>query len=103
MPPSKMRSVPLATIAEHLDAMLRTAEVSDYPNALNGVQVENTAPVHRVAVAVDASLQTIQGAITANANLLIVHHGLFWSGVQPLRGRMYDRLRRLITNDIAVY
>jgi len=33
----------------------------------------------------------------------VVHHGLFWSGVQPLRGRFYERYRRLITNDLAVY
>jgi dinuclear metal center YbgI/SA1388 family protein len=52
---------------------------------------------------VDASLRTIQGAIDAGANLLIVHHGLFWSGAQPLRGRQYERMRRLITNDVAVY
>jgi dinuclear metal center YbgI/SA1388 family protein len=59
--------------------------------------------VHRVAVAVDASLQTIQGAIDAQANLLVVHHGLFWSGAQPLTGRIYERFRRLFKHDIAVY
>lgn len=94
---------PLATIAQHLDTVLRTAQIPDYSGALNGVQVENVGPVHRCAVAVDASLRTIQGAIDAGANLLIVHHGLFWSGVQPLRGRQYERMRRLITNDVAVY
>jgi len=99
----KEPGVPLAEIAAHLDTVLRTSEIPDYPGALNGVQVENTDPVHRVAVAVDASLQTIQGAIDDGANLLIVHHGLFWAGTQPLRGRIYDRFRRLITNDIAVY
>ena len=93
----------LADIAAHLDSMLRTAEVPDYPGALNGVQVENSGSISRVAVAVDASLQTIQGAIDARANLLVVHHGLFWAGAQPLRGRVYDRFRHLITNDIAVY
>src|SRR5690242_3024274 len=93
----------LSTIARHLDTVLRTAEVPDYPGAQNGIQVEHVGPVRRCAVAVDASLRTIQGAIDADANLLIVHHGLFWSGVQPLRGRHYERIRRLITNDIAVY
>ena len=96
-------SAPLATIAEHLDLVLRTAELPDYPGALNGIQVEHVGPVQRCAVAVDASLRTIQGAIDAGANLLIVHHGLFWSGAQPLRGRQYDRIRRLIANDVAVY
>lgn len=94
---------PLTEIAQHLDSVLRTADVPDYSGALNGIQVEHTGPVHRCAVAVDASLRTIQGAIDAGANLLIVHHGLFWSGAQPLRGRYYERVRQLITNDVAVY
>lgn len=96
-------TVPLDTIARHLDALLRTDEVPDYPGALNGVQVEHLGPVRRCAVAVDASLRTIQGAIDAGANLLIVHHGLFWSGTQPLRGRYLERVRRLLAHDIAVY
>jgi dinuclear metal center YbgI/SA1388 family protein len=103
MPPSTPPLVPLATIAKHLDGILRTAEVPDYPGAVNGIQVEHVGPVHRCAVAVDASLPTIQGAIEAGANLLVVHHGLFWSGAQPLRGRFYERMRRLITHDVAVY
>ena len=93
----------LASIAHHLDTLLRTAEIPDYPGALNGVQVEHTGPVRQVAVAVDASLRTIQGAIDAGANLLIVHHGLFWSGVQPLRGRHFERIRQLVAHDVAVY
>ncbi len=98
-----MPSAPLAAITAHLDALLRTSEVPDYPGALNGLQVECRAPITRVAVAVDASLQTIQGALDAGANLLVVHHGLFWSGVQALRGNTYERFRRLLANDIAVY
>ncbi|MEP6618075.1 MAG: Nif3-like dinuclear metal center hexameric protein [bacterium] len=95
--------IALASVAEHLDRLLNTANVPDYPGALNGVQVEHVGPVSRVAVSVDASLQTIEGAADAGANLLIVHHGLFWSGLQPLRGRLYQRYQRLFANDIAVY
>ncbi|MDQ2667660.1 MAG: Nif3-like dinuclear metal center hexameric protein [Gemmatimonadota bacterium] len=98
-----MPSVALTVIAEHLDGLLRTSEVVDYPGAMNGIQVENSSAVTRVAVAVDASLLTIQGTIDAGANLLIVHHGLFWSGAQALRGNAYRRIRQLIRNDIAVY
>ncbi|NUO37651.1 MAG: Nif3-like dinuclear metal center hexameric protein [Gemmatimonadaceae bacterium] len=90
-------------MAEHLDAVLRTAEVPDYPGAMNGIQVEHLGPVTRCAVAVDASMRTIEGAVAAGANLLLVHHGLFWSGVQPLRGRFYERVRRLVQHDLAVY
>ena len=96
-------SIPLDTIAGHLDTLLRTAEVPDYPGALNGVQVEHLGPVRRCAVAVDASLRTIQGTIDAGANLLIVHHGLFWGGVQPLTGPVYDRFAALVRGNCAVY
>jgi len=96
-------SAPLTRIAEHLDTLLRTREIPDYPGALNGIQVEHTGPVTRCALAVDASLPTIEGAITAKANLLVVHHGLYWSGVQPLCGRSYTRARLLMEHDIAVY
>src|SRR5437773_847902 len=98
-----MSVVSVAEIADHLDTLLRTADVPDYSGALNGIQVENWSPITRVAVAVDASLQTIRGAVEAHANLLIVHHGLFWSGAQPLRGKVYERFRQLMTHDIAVY
>jgi dinuclear metal center YbgI/SA1388 family protein len=93
----------LAQIAGHLDAMLRTAEIPDYPGAMNGVQVEHTGPVTRCAVAVDVSLRTIDATIANGANLLIVHHGMFWGGAQPLRGRAFERVRRLIAHDVAVY
>jgi dinuclear metal center YbgI/SA1388 family protein len=97
------RHATLEDIARHLDALLRTSEVPDYPGAMNGVQVEHDGPVTRCAVAVDASVQTIDAAIAAGANLLVVHHGLFWGGAQPLRGRVLQRLRGLLAHDVAVY
>jgi dinuclear metal center YbgI/SA1388 family protein len=96
-------AIPLDVIARHLDATLRTSEIPDYPGAMNGVQLEHRGPVRRCAVAVDVSARTIEGAVAAGANLLIVHHGLFWGGAQPFRGRLYDRLRGLIEHDVAVY
>lgn len=93
----------LADIVVRLDALLHTSEIPDYAGALNGLQVQNAGAVHKVAAAVDLSRRTIEGAIVAEANLLIVHHGAFWGGVQPIRGPWYDRLRLLISNDIAVY
>lgn len=93
----------LAEIAARLDALLRTAETPDYPPAVNGVQLENRGDISRVAVAVDCSRRAIDGAIANGAKLLVVHHGLFWGGLQPIRGPFYDRLYRLLTNDVAVY
>ena len=96
-------AIPLDVIARHLDATLRTSEIPDYPGAMNGVQLEHRGPVRRCAAAVDVSVRTIEGAIAAGANLLVVHHGLFWGGQQPLRGRSYERLRRLFAHDVALY
>jgi len=90
-------------IADRLDEVLRTRETPDYPPAVNGIQLENRSDIRGVAVAVDCSQRTIDGAIAAGSNLLIVHHGLLWGGVQPIRGPLYERLHRLLANDVAVY
>ena len=93
----------LTDVVSHLDTLLRIREVPDYPPALNGLQLENSGTVTRVAAAVDFSRAAIEGAIAASANLLLVHHGMFWGGLQPLRGQAYERLRLLLSHDIAVY
>jgi dinuclear metal center YbgI/SA1388 family protein len=98
-----MSGVPLATIASHLDALLRVSETPDYPPALNGVQVEHRGPVTKIAAAVDTSARTIRAAIDARANLLLVHHGLFWAGLQPLTGPHFARVRLLLDHDVALY
>jgi dinuclear metal center YbgI/SA1388 family protein len=92
-----------AAIAAYLDDYLRTREIPDYAGALNGLQLANRASIHRAAAAVDFSRRTIEGAIREDANLLLVHHGMFWAGAQRIVGPPYDRLRLLIEHDIAVY
>ena len=98
-----MKRVTIAEIAQHLDATLRVAEIPDFAGAVNGIQVETESPITKVAAAVDARERTIRAAADAAANLLIVHHGLFWSGTQPLRGAFLRRVRLLLEHNIAVY
>jgi len=93
----------LAELADFLDTTLNIAAVPDYPAAVNGVQLANVGAISRVATAVDFSSETVRGTIDAGANLLIVHHGMFWGGVQPLTGHRHKQLRELITHDVAVY
>lgn len=93
----------LAELSAYLDEYLRIREVPDYPAALNGVQVEHRGEINQVAVAVDAARATIEAAIREGADLLLVHHGLFWDGNQPITGRRYERLRLLLSHNIAVY
>ena len=66
--------------------------------------MENSSgSVTKIAATVDASLATVKLAIAAKANLLIVHHGLFWSPAQPWTGKKYELLQLLIKNNLAVY
>jgi dinuclear metal center YbgI/SA1388 family protein len=93
----------LARIASALDSLLDTVNVPDYPQAINGVQVETHAEIVKVAAAVDLRERTIQSAVDAGANLLLVHHGLFWAGLQPLRGPYYRRIHALLASGMGVY
>jgi dinuclear metal center YbgI/SA1388 family protein len=98
-----MANAQLNDIVTYCDRLLRTAEVGDYEGAVNGLQVENSGRVTRIAAAVDASLATVRLAIGANANLLLVHHGLFWSPSHPWTGKRYALLRALLDADLALY
>jgi dinuclear metal center YbgI/SA1388 family protein len=93
----------LSVIAAHLDELLRTREIPDYPPALNGVQLENRGEIVKVAAAVDFSGRVVQQVIAAGANLLLVHHGMFWGGLRPITGHLYDRIAPLLQHDVAVY
>jgi dinuclear metal center YbgI/SA1388 family protein len=98
-----MPTANLAAIVKHCDTLLRTAAIEDYKGAANGLQVENPGKVTRIAAAVDASLATIKMAAKSKADLLIVHHGLFWSPSHPWTGKKYELLRVLLDHNIAVY
>jgi dinuclear metal center YbgI/SA1388 family protein len=98
-----MPKVSLKAIVKHCDCLLRTDQIKDYDNAANGLQVENRGAVTRIAAAVDASLATVKLALAARADLLIAHHGLFWSASHPWTGKKYALLRLLVENNLAVY
>jgi dinuclear metal center YbgI/SA1388 family protein len=93
----------LVEVVRHLDTYLRAREIADDPRALNGLQVEGAGPVRRVLGAVDASLATIEAAVERHANLVIVHHGLFWGGQERLVGRLARKVRGLVLNGISLY
>ncbi len=95
--------IALADCVRFLDETLSVGTVPDYDQALNGLQLQNGGTVHRVATAVDFSTETIHRAIAEDADLLVVHHGMFWGGTQPFVAHRYDRLRLAIEHDLAVY
>jgi len=86
-----------------MDEYLGVTGHPDYPGALNGLQVGGPVEVQRIVAAVDASEASITEAAHRKADLMLVHHGLFWGGLRPLTGRSLRRLRGLIENGIALY
>jgi dinuclear metal center YbgI/SA1388 family protein len=98
------RMAKLETIVSYAQCYLKVAEVEDYPGAHNGLQVENGGNVKRVLAAVDAGLPVIKkAAALGSGSLLVVHHGLFWSGVQPITGVFREKLQIMQKEDMALY
>lgn len=92
----------LGAVVQYLDAELRVGEIPDYDAALNGLQLQNSGQVSRIAAAVDFSGAAVSAAIQEKAQLLLVHHGMFWH-TEQLIGAAYTRLRDAIRADLAVY
>lgn len=97
------RVATLSQIVSYADEHLRIREIDDWPNALNGLQVENSGAVTKIAAAVDASTRTIDRAIEGGVNFLVVHHGLFWPGLQPISGGRRHMLEQMFRHDLALY
>ena len=93
----------LSKIVAYTDKFLRISEIGDWDNALNGLQIENSGRVTKIGAAVDASTRTLSGAAKQDVDLLIVHHGLFWAGLKPVRGILRRQLQIAFENDIALY
>ncbi|MDG2126169.1 MAG: Nif3-like dinuclear metal center hexameric protein [Verrucomicrobiales bacterium] len=93
----------LDTVVGYLDKRLKLASVPDYAGALNGLQLRNRGVVKRVAAAVDASLGAVEEAVEAEADLLLVHHGMFWGGVQRIDGALYEKLATAMGAGLAIY
>ena len=105
----------LSEYVDRLDDRLDTAAYADVDASANGLQVGpggetasagNTAEdpeIDSVAFAVDAAVETIHAAAAAGADVLVVHHGLSWGGIERVTGRTHDRIAALVENDLALY
>ncbi len=104
----------LQNIVALLESELGSSGIPDYPNALNGLQLENrSGEISRVITAVDASLPVLRKAAAHagetgashrdGGTLLLVHHGLFWQGLQAHTGAAYEKLRLAHEADLAIY
>src|SRR2546430_3735129 len=93
----------LRDLTAYLDDYLRVRDVPDAPAALNGLQVANAGEVTRVAAAVDLCEAPVRMAGGQGSALLLVPHGLFGGGLNPLTGPAYRRVAGLMKQEIALY
>ncbi len=93
----------LEELVGYLDEYLDTKGMPDYRDAFNGLQVQGTHDIKRIAVAVDACRATITEAIGWGADMMITHHGLFWGVKAPITGNYYRRIAPLIQSGVALY
>src|SRR5256886_14403921 len=93
----------LIQIVRYLDKYLRVGEIEDWPNALNGLQIENSGRVTKIGAAVDVATRVLTAAAKKQVDLLIVHHGLVWPGLQTVTGSLRRQLKLAFENDIALY
>lgn len=98
-----MSNVTLSTLVRCCDKLLRPDRFRDWEQACNGLQVENRGTVRKLAAMVDATPATVRMAAAAGADLVIAHHGLFWSPSHPWTGKRLELLRTLLDHDMAVY
>ena len=95
--------VHLSDLVAFCDTRTHRAEVQDFPGAENGLQIENSGVVTKIAAAVDAGEEPLRLAKEAGADFLIVHHGLFWTPPVPIIGRHYRKIKAALDHNIAVY
>ena len=93
----------LDQLVAYCDHRTRRTAFKDFPGAVNGLQVANDGRVTKIGAAVDAGLVPFELAAERGIDFLIVHHGLFWGGVQPLTGPVYGRFAALVRGNCAVY
>lgn len=98
-----MSKIELHTAISFLDGILSVNSIPDAPRALNGLQLENGGTVSKVAAAVDGSEKAIHAALETGADLLLLHHGIFWQPMQPITGIAYRKLKAAMDGNLAIY
>ena len=95
--------VTLESVISYCQKRLSIDSITDFDNAYNGLQLENNGSVTKIAASVDAGLIPLQKASQSKADLLLCHHGLFWSPITPIKDHNYKKIKTAIDNNIAVY
>ncbi len=99
----KNKIAKLSDVVAFMDAYCDINSIKDFPAARNGLQFENSGKVSKIVSAVDAGIAEVREAARLGADLLIVHHGMFWNAPIPMVGANYEKIKTLVGSGIAVY
>ena len=93
----------LTDLVDFCDLRTRRMEISDFPGAFNGLQLANDGSVSKIGASVDAGLEPFLGAVEADVDFLIVHHGLFWNPPIPLTGTSFQKIKLCLEGNLSLY
>jgi dinuclear metal center YbgI/SA1388 family protein len=93
-------SAPTTDLIGHLDALLNPTEFDDY--GPNGLQVPGKDAIGTVVTGVSASVELFERAAAEHADLVLVHHGLFWGETGPIDAQLKRRLKLLFDHEMAL-
>lgn len=88
-------------LVRYLDEYLKIQDIADY--GPQGLQVEGRAKVEKVVGLVDAQMPCVEAALQRGADMMLVHHGIFWGATQPLRGKHGELVRSLMAAELNLY
>ena len=93
----------LVQILKYLDDFFNISNFSSSDPSQNGLQVESSDEITKIGTAVDACMESFEGAANEKVDLLIVHHGLFWGKSLTITSMHGKRISYLIKNNISLY
>lgn len=88
-------------LVAYLDQYLKIHEIKDY--GPQGLQIEGREEVNRIIGLVDSHQPCVEAALAHNADLMLVHHGIFWGSAKPLRDSYGTLVRTFMTADLNLY
>lgn len=73
-------------------------------DSVNGLQVEGKREIKKIATGVSASVALFDKSIKEKCNVIVVHHGIFWKGMDlKIFSSLKERLKKLLTNEISLF
>ena len=89
-------------LENYLNTLLAVKQFKDY--APNGLQVEGRTELKKIILGVTACQALLDEAVKQQADAVLVHHGYFWRGENPvIRGMQRQRLATLLTHDLNLF